>query len=251
MRADIFDVIAAVEDHHWWFQARKRIILSLLERELPRLAPGGAVERRILDVGAGGGMLASAMTHLGHVTAMEGAPEALPHLERRVGLTVIPRFLPSPDLSPESFDLVTSFDVLEHIEDDRAALHDLRQALKPGGALMVTVPTHPWMWSAHDEVGHHFRRYRPGEIEQRVMGAGFSILFSSPFQTLLFPLQVAERLARRWLGPPPEGEELRMPPRWVNWMAYQMFAFERHWIGRRWRAPIGSSQLVLARKPPA
>ena len=251
MRADIFDIIAAVEERHWWFQARKRIILSLLERELPRLAPGRAGERRILDVGAGGGMLASAMTQLGQVTAMEGAPEALAHLVRRVGLTVVPGFLPSPDLSPESFDLVTSFDVLEHIEDDRAALHEIRQVLKPGGVLMVTVPAHPWMWSAHDEAGHHFRRYRPREIEKRVAGAGFSILFSSPFQTLLFPLQVAERVARRWLGPPPEGEELRMPPRWVNRIGYQVFAFERHWIGRRRHAPIGSSQLVLAQKPPA
>jgi hypothetical protein len=77
------------------------------------------------------------------------------------------------------------------------------------------------------------------------------ILFSSPFQTVLFPFQAAERLARRWLGPPREGQELRMPPRWVNWMAYQMFAFERHWIGRQWRAPIGSSQLVLAQNPSA
>ena len=92
-----------------------------------------------------------AMTELGHVTAMEGAPEALRHLERRGGLTVVRGVLPNSDLSPGSFDLVTGFDVLEHIEDDRTALRDIVQTLKPGGLLMLTVPAHPWMWSVYDE----------------------------------------------------------------------------------------------------
>lgn len=273
MRADLHDHIVAVEEHHWWFQARKRIILEFLSRAFrtPRpvkmgdaqdaggsrstaatkLSVGIAPNLKILDVGAGTGMLTKALTAFGQVTAMEGAPEAVAHLTRRGGLRVIHGYLPHPDLTPGAFDLVTAFDVLEHIEDDRSALRNMVDLVKPNGSVLLTVPAHPWLWSAHDEVAHHFRRYPPRDIEELVRAAGLAILFSSPFQTLLFPLMIAERCARRSFGAPAEGQELRPPPRWINATACTIFAMERHWIARRWRAPVGSSHLIFAQKPPA
>lgn len=273
MRADLHDHIVAVEEHHWWFQARKRIILDFLARAFSPPdpvgiggAPGAAGSRgtaatrgggttartvKILDVGSGTGMLAKAMTALGHVTAMEGAPEAVAHLARRGGLRVIQGYLPHSDLAPDAFDLVTAFDVLEHIEDDRSALGHMVDLVKPGGSVLLTVPTHPWLWSPHDEASRHFRRYRPHGIEELVRGAGLTVLFSSPFQTLLFPMMIAERWAQRSFGAPPEGQELRLPPRWINATACTVFAMERHWISRQRRAPVGSSHLIFAQKPAA
>ena len=180
------------------------------------------------------------------MTALEAAPEALKHLQRRKDLAIVRGILPNPDLPRGAYDLVTAFDVLEHIEDDRSAMVDMADVLRPGGLLLLTVPAHPRLWSDHDEMHHHFRRYRPGEVEDLARGSGLEVRFSSPFQTLLFPLILAERLVRR-VRPseaPPE-----VPPRPVNWIAHRMFSLERHWIARRLRAPIGSSHIVLAAKP--
>ena len=242
MRSDLYDSLASTEETHWWFQARKSIILALLDRELAEKSRNLA----ILDVGAGTGMLAEALTRFGRVTALEAAPEALTHLERRNDLTIVRGILPNPDLPRGAYDLVTGFDVLEHIEDDRSAMADIADVLRPGGLLLLTVPAHPALWSDHDEIHHHFRRYRPGEVEDLAGGSGLAVRFSSPFQTLLFPLILAERLMRR-LRPseaPPE-----VPPRPVNWIARRVFSLERHWIAHRVRAPIGSSHIVLATKP--
>ncbi|MFV2007057.1 MAG: class I SAM-dependent methyltransferase [Longimicrobiales bacterium] len=242
MRSDLYDSLADTEETHWWFQARKSIILALLDRELAGMSPKLA----ILDVGAGTGMLAEALTRFGRVTALETAPEALLHLERRKDITIVQGILPNPDLPRGAYDLVTGFDVLEHIEDDRSAMADIADVLRPGGFLLLTVPAHPRLWSDHDEIHHHFRRYRPGEVESLARASGLHVRFSSPFQTLLFPLFLAERLVRRLR---PSEAHTEVPPRPVNWIARRVFSFERHWIARRVRAPIGSSHIVLAMKP--
>ena len=242
MRSDLYDSLANTEETHWWFQARKSIILALLDKELA----AESHDLAILDVGAGTGMLAEALTRFGRVTALEAAPEALAHLERREGLTIVRGTLPNPDLPRAAYDLVTLFDVLEHIEDDGGAMADLSALVRPGGVLLLTVPAHPSLWSDHDEIHHHFRRYRPGEVEELARANGLEVRFSSPFQTLLFPLFLAERLARR---PRPSEAARDVPPAPVNWIATRVFSFERHWIARRVGAPIGSSHLVLAAKP--
>lgn len=242
MRPDLYDSLADTEETHWWFQARKSIILALLDNELL----GDNHGLSILDVGAGTGMLAEVLTRFGTVTALEAAPEALAHLERREGITIVRGILPNEHLPRAAYDLVTVFDVLEHIEDDRSAMSDLAEVLRPGGRLLLTVPAHPWLWSSHDEIHHHFRRYRPGEVEDLARTSGLEVRFSSPFQTLLFPLILAERLVRRLR---PSEEHTEVPPRLVNWIARGVFSFERHWIARRIRAPIGSSHIVLAIKP--
>lgn len=242
MRSDLYDGLAGTEETHWWFQARKTIILALLDRELA----GKRQNLAILDVGAGTGMLAEALTRFGRVTALEAAPEALAHLERRKDLAIVRGILPNPDLPRGAYDLVTGFDVLEHIEDDRSAMADLADVLRPGGLLLLTVPAHPALWSDHDEIHHHFRRYRPGEVENLARASGLEVRFSSPFQTLLFPLFLAERLMRRLR---PSEAYTDVPPAAVNWIARRVFSFERHWIARCIRAPIGSSHLVLAAKP--
>jgi 2-polyprenyl-3-methyl-5-hydroxy-6-metoxy-1,4-benzoquinol methylase len=242
MRTDLYDSLAETEEIHWWFQARKSVILALLDNELAEKSHDLA----ILDVGAGTGMLAEALTRFGRVTALEAAPEALAHLERRKGLTIVRGFLPNRNLPRGAYDLVTGFDVLEHIEDDRSAMADIADVLRPGGILLLTVPAHPRLWSDHDEIHDHFRRYRPGEVESLARASGLDVRFSSPFQTLLFPLFLAERLVRRLR---PSEAHTEVPPRPVNWIARRVFSFERHWIARRVRAPIGSSHIVLAIKP--
>ena len=242
MRADLYRNLAEVEDAHWWFRSRRRIVVDLLA-SLGRRAGGTA---RILDVGAGTGATTAALSVLGSVDALENAPVALEFLRRRPGVNVVVGELPNAELPSATYKIVTALDVLEHIEDDRAALGDMARVLVPGGHLLLTVPAHPWLWTNFDEACHHFRRYRPSELEALVRDVGLEIRFSSPFQTLLFPLFVVDRLTHRVV---PRRAEVTVPPRPLNRILEAVFSIESLWLTRGRSAPFGSSQLVLARLP--
>jgi SAM-dependent methyltransferase len=246
LRSDLYRNLAEVESRHWWFRARRRVVEAFLEG---RLATGcGRGTPRILDVGAGTGHMTRALTRFGEVEALEGAPEALEWLRTREGITVHEGVLPGSGLQEERYDLVTAFDVLEHIADDEGALAEIHRLTVPSGLLLVTVPAHPSLWSEWDVAHHHQRRYRPRALERRVMDAGFELLFSSPMQTLLFPAFVLERLVRR-LRPERDGAlVVRVPPPVANRALEAVFALERHWLRRGWRSPMGSSHLLLARR---
>src|SRR5258706_11612240 len=120
-------------------------------------------------------------------------------------------------------------DVLEHVEQDAASLKALRAHLKPSGALFITVPAFPFMWSHHDVAHHHFRRYRASSLRAAVKSAGYTVSFLSYYNTWLFPFISAARLAQRSLGG--KKSDLDPPPRMLNWMLRRIFASERYWLG--------------------
>ena len=143
----------AVDEHHWWYRGRRRIIRAELERlPLPRPA-------RVLDAGCGSGRTLQELVRYGEVTGIELNEEAA-ELARSRGLGEVRvgrlEELPWPD---QSFDLITCLDVIEHTPDDRPALAELHRVCRPGGWLLVTVPAYPALWSLHDEANHHYRRY--------------------------------------------------------------------------------------------
>ena len=98
------------------------------------------------------------------------------------------------------YDLVALLDVLEHVPDDLGSLRAIHRRLKPGGALLLTVPANPWMWSAHDAAHHHFRRYTKKQLEELFLRSGLEIELLSYFNTLLYPLIAAARIAGKLLG---------------------------------------------------
>ncbi len=245
MKPEAYRSLLETEERHWWFRARRRIVMDVLGAHLT-VADPGAPPRTLLDVGAGGGGLSEAMERFGRVVAVESSTAAMERLRRRRRLKSVSAHLPSLPFRSASFDVATAFDVLEHVEDDEAAVRELARVLRDGGTFLGTVPAHPSLWGGHDELHAHFRRYRPGELESRLEAAGFSIEFATPFQTLLLAPLVAQRwlsrLARRTPSPP------STPPAPLNAVLEAIFASERHWVGRRWRLPVGSSHLVYARK---
>jgi SAM-dependent methyltransferase len=129
-----------------------------------------------------------------------------------------------------SYDLIAMLDVLEHIDEDRAALAALAERLRPGGRILLTVPAHPWMWSAHDEVNHHKRRYTRRTLKSAVEGAGLRVEMLSWFNSLLFPLAAAARLAGRVTGK--DDSDDKLPPAPVNRLFEAVFGLERYAIGR-------------------
>ena len=134
-------------------------------------------------------------------------------------------------------------DVLEHVEDDRAALKAIAARLRPGGSVLLTVPQYPWMWTGHDAASHHFRRYTKSTLRKVAEEAGLKLDLLQSFNSLLFPLAVVDRLAARLTNR--SGSDDNPPPPPINTFFTKVFAFERHLIGRV-PMPPGLSLIAVA-----
>jgi SAM-dependent methyltransferase len=230
-----------------WFAVERRAHLRAVITGLA-LPP----RARILEIGCGPGSNLGMLRSFGEVTAVE--PSAI----ARALLRSVPEIADvdlrdglwpdDPVLRPgERFDLVAMLDVLEHIDDDVAALRAAREVLAPGGRVLVTVPAHPWMWSVHDEHLHHRRRYTRSTLRSAFSEAGLSLERLGGFNALLLPAAAAARLAARALRRATSpGRDTPAP--FVNTVLGALFRSERPVIVRG-GFPTGLSLLAIARHP--
>jgi SAM-dependent methyltransferase len=242
MERKVFDQMAQLDSRHWWFTARRRILDGVIERVVrpPK-------EARILELGAGTGHNLAMLSRFGTVEASELDPIARELASDRLGRPVVEAALPDLSMFPaDSYDLVALLDVLEHVPDDKGSLAAIHQLLKPGAALLLTVPINPWMWSAHDVAHHHHRRYRKHEIRRLAEDAGYRIDLISPFNSLLFPPIAAVRLAGKLTGK--DDSDDAMPSGPVNAILDTVFGLERELIGRV-PMPFGVSLVAVLRRP--
>jgi SAM-dependent methyltransferase len=249
MREDIYPYYFRIEDRHWWFVGRRRIILGLLDAAI---GPGGGDGWRVLDVGCGTGAMLSHLERYGEPSGVEADQQAV-DLCRARGLTRVQHADPPPlPFDDGGFDLVTALDVLEHVDDDRRLLAEMRRVLRPGGVALVTVPAFPALWGPQDVVSHHKRRYRAAELRGRVLAADLQPARTTYFNTLLFPPIAALRLARR-LGPAPTRPrsdfELTREGR-INDLLAAVFGFEARLLSA-FDLPFGVSIACLALRPDA
>ena len=245
METEVYDHFYRAEDGHWWFRGRRRIIGSVLER----LAPGGGL--RVADVGCGTGGMMGLLSRFGTVTGVDEAPEAREYCRRRGFERVLS--LKEWDAKEERYDLVTAFDVVEHVDDDVGFLRRLVGRLAPGGRMLVTVPAYPFLWSTFDEMNHHRRRYTRARLVRAMREAGVGVDRATHFNTILFPPIAAVRGAEKVLKrDPTDPEEKRKAlERWfrvgpLNGILEAVFASERHWL-RRADLGWGCSILALGR----
>lgn len=233
----------AVDDHHWWYRGRRRIIRSELDRlPLPRPA-------QILDAGCGSGRTLEELVDYGTVTGLELDPDAAEMARGRdLGEVVVGRLEELP-WGDASFDLLTCLDVIEHTPDDRRALAELLRVTRPGGFLLVTVPAHQALWSLHDEANHHFRRYSRRSLRAAVTAVGWNVCRISSFNSLLLAPAAAVRIAQRRRGPS-NGytTDLDVGPRWLNSVLEQPLRAEAGWLGRGGTLPAGLSQVAVLRR---
>jgi SAM-dependent methyltransferase len=238
MNPETYAVAAQSEDRHWWFSARREILGAVLDRFL---TPSAA--RLVLEVGCGNGGNLPLLVRYGELFAVEMAADARARASAR-GLARIEAGALPGDLPFEgvAFDVVAALDVVEHVTDDRAAVEALRAKLKPGGFLLLTVPAFMWLWSRHDEMSQHRRRYGLAELVDLVQRGGFEVAYATYFNTVLFPLGVAHiKLSSRLCSDAHSG--VRIPPRPLNKLLRNLFAAERHLV-RRVSLPFGMSILV-------
>jgi SAM-dependent methyltransferase len=242
MNPEAYIEMAATEDRHWWFRGRRQIIASTLQRlGLPKPC-------RILEVGCGTGGNLDMLREFGTVFAFETDNTALELARRKSTCSddIQPGRLPTENpFQEDAFDLICLFDVLEHLDDDRQSLAQLRTCLNAGGCLVMTVPAFSWLWSNHDTFLHHQRRYTRPELMAMLETLGFRVERSTYFNFWLFPLTAAMRIFNRVFGLASRAGT-SVPPPAINECLFRVFASERHVLSHL-NLPLGVSLLVVAR----
>jgi ubiquinone/menaquinone biosynthesis C-methylase UbiE len=232
-----------VDEHHWWYRGRRRIIRAELERLA--LPPDASV----LDAGCGSGRTMEDLVEYGRVYGVEVDPDATEIARARgVGEVREGRIEELP-FDDAMFDLITCLDVLEHVPDDRAALVELRRVCQPGGWLLATVPAYPGLWSLHDRINHHYRRYEQGTLRAAAVDAGWLVRRVTYFFSFLLPPAAIVRLAQRRRAEDDYKPDLTIGPPWLNTILEQLLRIEASWLGRGATLPAGLSLLAVLQDP--
>jgi SAM-dependent methyltransferase len=237
MKTEAYDLMKGLDDTYWWYRARREIVADMVARYVP--ARGA-----IVDYGCGTGAITRDLQRLGfQITGADVSEEMLSHCGA-AGLQTID--LRKERLPPRSTDCALACDVLEHVEDDGALLVRFREALKPGGYFIGTVPAFEFLWSGEDFVSNHYRRYTRRSLSASLRRAGYRIVCCSYFNALLFPAICAMIVGKRLFRPRAMYRSNVEPlPGWLNSFAYHIFALERPILGLL-ALPIGLSIVVVA-----
>jgi SAM-dependent methyltransferase len=227
MERVVYDQMAALDQRHWWYRGRREVIGEIFRRVV-RPAPGAT----ILEIGCGTGHNLPILSRFGEVDAVELDEGARSIAEKRLGRGVMGAALPDLyGLPDRKWDVIATFDVIEHIDDDAAALAAIASRLNPGGKVAITVPAHQWMWSEHDVINHHRRRYSKRSLRGLIENSPLHLQAIGYFNSLLFPVAVARRLALKSRRSSAQAE-LQLPAAPINAALERTFAFERHLVGR-------------------
>lgn len=238
------DAIVAAEARHFWFDARRRLVVLALRRFCPQA-------RSLLEVGLGTGFVLEGVRAAFPTMATSGTDvlvaalsRAAPRLPGTALFQMDARQIPFRD----EFDALLALDVIEHIDDDEAVLREMGSALRPGGALLLTVPQHPWLWSTIDAWSGHRRRYTRRELLARLRDAGLTVCYVTSFTSLLLPLLALGRWRQPSLQELDPLAELRIA-RSTNALLRSVSGLERALVHVGVRFPVGGSLLAVARRP--
>ncbi len=245
MDSTAYDKTDELENRYWWYIGRRFVFDKILDRYY-----GNKPESTIADIGCGtGGNIPTLQNH-GQVVGLDISEKALDYCRSKgyANTHLMPSEIPNTGLENESVDLITMFDVLEHIKDDHEALAEYYRALKPGGMIFLTVPAFKLLWSELDEHLHHFRRYKKGELKLKLEQTGFEIIKLSYLFFFTFPLVFFYRVIGNF-------QEKRFHPQFtytefpkpINWLLISFSKIESFLL-RFINLPFGSSVICLARK---
>ena len=242
-KPEYFSDLAAREAGNFWFRSRNALILWALGKYFPQM-------RSFMELGCGTGYVLSGIATAFPIAAITGSEvftEGLSFAAGRVPRATLVQMDGRSIPYEADFDVVGAFDVIEHIREDGEVLSAMARALKPGGGLVLTVPQHPWLWSAADEYACHQRRYTATDLHAKIGAAGFEILRSTSFVSTLLPVMLASRRRGREGKPFDPVDEFRIGPV-ANRTLEAVLRLELAAIRFGLSFPLGGSRLVVARK---
>ncbi len=241
----LFAQNAELEAKNFWFAGRNTLLQQVLRRYLPSAGD-------VLEIGCGTGFVLAmlrAQYPSANLWASDIFSEGLPFAAGRVPSAHVVQMDATALPFRDAFDLVGAFDVIEHIDDDRAALAEMTAALRPGGTLLLTVPQHPRLWSRMDEYAHHKRRYTSPELLAKLGEAGLRVRYATSFVSLLLPAMAWSRWRQAKQPPVVSGvdPDLQLGAA-TNASLSAVMAIERGLLAARLRLPVGGSLLAVAQK---
>lgn len=184
MERSYYEEYAILETTHWWFRARLDILKDMVQRKIV----GDQKKLNILNVGVASGETSKMLAAFGDVTSLEYDQECCDYLRNVAKIEVTQGSMTELPYEDHTFDLVCAFDVIEHIDDHDKAVEEARRVLKPDGHLFITVPAFQFLWSEHDLINHHFRRYDSSMLKNVLNKSELNLRFLSFFNFFLFPL---------------------------------------------------------------
>ncbi len=243
MEKELYLESAEIEAKHWWFVGRRAILLDTLMRF------SRASHNKLLDIGCGTGLNAVLFSRNGFlVTGLETSAVAI-DLAKAIApsITILSTSLPSPLVPRDSYGVITALDVIEHIDDDRSLIFAVADALQPGGLVLISVPAFSFLWSVHDELAHHKRRYNRDELRASLVRTGLEPIFISYFNFLLFPAIALFRVLSAAFRINRNVSDFSATPEILNSMLASILAAERFLL-RFFPLPFGVSLIAVARK---
>jgi SAM-dependent methyltransferase len=246
MQESYSTIYADLWRRHWWWRVRHELVMHTVEQLLhgDDMPPAG---RTIFDIGCAGGVSFDDLSQYGEVYGLEPDPtlvDACPQWRERIELTGF-----GPDYSPaRQYDLVLMLDVLEHIEDDTVALGSLWHLLKPGGRAILTVPALRTLWSVHDVINHHYRRYDKTGLQRLLEASGFAVRNLQYFFTWPLGLMYLRKLLLGTRQRPGKSYTVTVPSAPVNSLFAGLSRIEQRLmqLGVHW--PLGSSLLAVVER---
>ena len=238
----MYRIFFEIQKKHWWFVTRKNIVLDFIDRYLTK-----SDQIKVLDIGCGSGLMLNALEEVGQTFGMDMSDEAISFSKEifngRVEKGALPDQLPYQE---NYFDLITALDVIEHIDNDVDSISAIRSLLVPGGKVVFTVPAYMFLWSAHDEMNEHKRRYTLPELNKKLVQAGFTVEKISYYNTFLFPVVFLVRMLNNVLKRD-GASDMDMPGSALNYVLKKIFGIEKYLL-RVFNLPFGVSVLAVVRK---
>ncbi|MCK9637755.1 MAG: class I SAM-dependent methyltransferase [Methylobacter tundripaludum] len=245
MQANEYELMRDVQGQHWWWLGRERLLRYMMDKYLV----GDRRDYLVADVGSGFGANISLLSEYGTVYALETDSDCLAYISETEPEATPIRWQ-SPEPVDHKFDVMLLADVLEHIEDDHAAMQWVADHLKPGGLAFITVPAHMHLWSEMDEVVHHFRRYSKNALLDTV-NSKLTIEKLSFYNAILYPVKilfVALTTALRMFFPAKTKKSYNdLPPSFINTI-FKVIMYVEAWVIRCINLPFGVSLVMVVKK---
>jgi ubiquinone/menaquinone biosynthesis C-methylase UbiE len=246
MEPQEYELMFEVELGHWWYLGMEKITRTILDQ----WQPAGSTSS-VLDAGCGtGAAMSTYLADYGSVTGIDVSPLALSFCRKRNLTSLSLASVSSIPFPADSFDLVTSFDVLyeQSVPRDLAALAEFHRVLRPGGLTLLRLPSYDWLRGQHDRTTHTARRYTVSQVKHLLLQSGFQPLRVTYANTFLFPLALAKRLLERIFPPAQPSSDLSVNVGMLNGLFKHILASEAFFVSHI-GLPFGLSVVALARKP--